>query len=102
MLKAFEAHVPPEVEWWAPDGGLYFWVRLPRGISAGRQSRVFKEAVRANVLYVPGDLCYAQDRSRRIPTNEMRISFGGAQLREIPEGVARLGKVLRKTVRLSK
>lgn len=99
MLKAFQKHVPPEVEWWTPDGGLYFWVRLPRRITAGQNSRVFKEAVRANVLYVPGELCYAQGSSRRIPANEMRVSFGGAKLKDIPEGVARLGKVLSKVLK---
>ncbi len=98
MLKAFEAHMPPEVDWWTPDGGLYFWVRLPRGLAAGQHSRVFKEAVRAGVLYVPGELCYAADPSRRIPVNELRVSFGGARLSEIPEGVARLGRVLKRIV----
>lgn len=99
MLKAFQKHMPPQVDWWTPDGGLYFWVRLPSGVAAGQQSRVFKEAVRANVLYVPGELCYAKSSSRRIPVNEMRISFGGAKLRDIPEGVARLGRVLRKVLK---
>jgi 2-aminoadipate transaminase len=99
MLRAFQQHMPPEVEWWTPDGGLYFWVRLPSGIPVGQPSRVFKDAVRANVLYVPGELCYASQSSRRIPANEMRVSFGGARLADIPEGVARLGKVLRTAVR---
>jgi 2-aminoadipate transaminase len=93
--------MPAEVKWWTPDGGLYFWVRLPRGIATGQHSRVFKDAVRASVLYVPGELCYAKDSARRIATNEMRVSFGGAKLKDIPEGVARLGKVLRKWVRQS-
>ena len=99
MLKAFQEHMPGKVEWWTPDGGLYFWVRLPRGIAAGQNSRVFKAAVRANVLYVPGELCYAPDSSRPIPSNEMRVSFGGATLGDIPEGVKRLGKVLAKIIR---
>jgi 2-aminoadipate transaminase len=99
MLRAFQKHMPPTVEWWTPDGGLYFWVRLPRGLGAGQESRVFKEAVRSGVLYVPGELCYATGSARRIPINEMRISFGGARLQDIPAGVARLGKVLTRVVR---
>jgi len=99
MLKAFRKHMPPEVEWWTPDGGLYFWVRLPHAIPTGQQSRVFREAVKAGVLYVPGELCYAGGARRRIPDNEMRISFGGAKLSDIPEGVARLGRVLSKLLR---
>lgn len=99
MLKAFQKHMPPEVEWWTPDGGLYFWVRLPRGIAAGRRSRVFNKAVLARVLYVPGELCYASDTARPVPSNEMRVSFGGARLQDIPKGVARLGRVLSGIVR---
>lgn len=99
MLKAFQKHMPSEVEWWTPDGGLYFWVRLPRGTAAGQHSRVFKEAVRANVLYVPGELCYASGSKRCVPHNELRVSFGGAKLKDIPEGVARLGSVLHRTLK---
>lgn len=95
MRRAFQKHVPPEVDWWEPEGGLYFWVRMPRATRAGQDSRLFKKAVKANVLYVPGELCYAKDRSRRIPQNELRVSFGGARLKDIPEGVARLGRVVK-------
>jgi 2-aminoadipate transaminase len=102
MLKAFRKHVPSEVEWWTPEGGLYFWVRLPNGLSAGQHSRLFKQAVKAGVLYVPGELCYAPDASRRVPENELRISFGGAKLKDIPEGVARLGRVFRKLLKPSR
>jgi 2-aminoadipate transaminase len=99
MLKAFRKHMPPGVEWWTPDGGLYCWVRLPDAIPTGQQSRVFREAVKEGVLYVPGELCYAGGTRRRIPTHEMRVSFGGAKLTDIPEGVSRLGRVLTKLLR---
>jgi 2-aminoadipate transaminase len=98
MLRAFQRHMPPTVDWWTPDGGLYFWVRLPHGLAAGQRSRVFQAAVQAGVLYVPGELCYADDPTRRIPVNEMRLSFGGARLSDIPEGVRRLGRVLQRIV----
>lgn len=102
MRRAFEKELPPEVEWWVPNGGLYFWVRLPGGLAAGQHSRVFKEAVREKVLYVPGELCYAADASRPVPVNELRVSFGGAKLKDIPEGVARLGRVLRRVLKTSR
>jgi len=50
------------------------------------------------VLYVPGELCYADDPSRRKPDNEMRISFGSASEKNIPKGITRLGRVLKKFV----
>jgi len=73
-------------------------VRLPKGISAGVNSEIFHAALKNDVLYVPGELCYAADSSRRKPANEMRISFGNASMNDIRKGIRRLGAVLRKFI----
>ena len=96
MKLAIEKHFPPAVEWWEPAGGLYFWARLPRNVSTGVKSKVFQTAVKNDVLYVPGELCYADYPTRRKPIHEMRISFGSASEEDIREGIKRLGAVLRK------
>jgi 2-aminoadipate transaminase len=75
---------------------LYFWARLPQHLKSGSASKVFRRALANNVLYVPGDLCYADDPTRRKPDHEMRLSFGGATEVTARKGIARLGKVLRK------
>ena len=94
MKKAMMKYFPAAVEVWEASGGLYFWVRLPEGNPAGGKSKIFREVLKQNVLYVPGELCYAPDSSRPIPTREMRISFGGASIKNIETGIARLGQVL--------
>jgi 2-aminoadipate transaminase len=99
MKSALAEHFPANVEIWESGGGLYFWARLPEGISAGVKSKVFQSALKADVLYVPGELCYADDPSRAKPDNELRISFGSANEENIRKGIARLGKVLKKFVR---
>ena len=98
MKHALAEHFPANVEIWAAGGGLYFWVRLPKGISAGVNSEIFHVSLKNDVLYVPGELCYADDSSRRKPANEMRISFGNASMNDIREGIRRLGAVLRKFI----
>jgi 2-aminoadipate transaminase len=98
MKLALAEHFPANVEIWESGGGLYFWARLPKGISAGVKSRVFQTALKNDVLYVPGELCYADDPSRAKPDNEMRISFGSASGENIRKGIARLGNVLKKFV----
>ena len=98
MKLALAEHFPKSVEIWESGGGLYFWARLPKGISAGVKSNVFQSALKADVLYVPGELCYADDASRAKPDNELRISFGSANEENIRKGIARLGKVLKKFV----
>ena len=96
MKQAIEKHFPPAVEWWEPEGGLYFWARLPRGMKSGAKSALFRAALAKQVLYVPGGLCYANDSTRLKPDHEMRISFGSATEADIRQGIARLGGVLRK------
>jgi len=99
MKLALEKHFPSAVEWWEPEGGLYFWARLPRNISAGMKSKVFQTALKNDVFYVPGELCYADDPARRKTNHEMRISFGNASEADIREGIKRLGAVLNKFVK---
>jgi 2-aminoadipate transaminase len=98
MKRALVEHFPENVEIWESGGGLYFWARLPKGIAAGVNSKVFQAALKQDVLYVPGELCYADDTVRRKPDNEMRLSFGSASDKNIREGIQRLGAVLRKFV----
>ncbi len=95
MKAALEAHLPAGVEWWEPAGGLYFWARLPRTLRSGPKSKVFRSALKHDVLYVPGALCYADDPARPKPDHEMRLSFGGATERDMREGLKRLGAVLK-------
>ncbi len=96
MRKALKKHFPSAVEWWEPDGGLYFWARLPHTLKSGQKSKLFAAALKNNVLYVPGELCYATDPTRPKPNHEMRISYGGATMANIPAGIARLGAVLHR------
>jgi len=94
MCKHLQQHFPPAVQWREPDGGLYFWPRLPHPLKSGPHSRLFREALKKDVLYVPGQLCYTEDPSRPRPNHEMRLSFGAATERNICIGTERLGKVL--------
>lgn len=94
MKAALEEHFPKFVEWQEPDGGLYFWPRLPRRMKTGLRSKIFRQSLAKDVLYVPGELCYAGDPARPKPNHEMRLSFGGASEKLVPEGIRRLGEVL--------
>ncbi len=98
MKQALAEHFPPNVEIWEAGGGLYFWARLPKNVSTGVKSRVFQTALKNDVLYVPGELCYAADPARKTPDHEMRLSFGSASEKNIRKGIKQLGTVLRKLV----
>lgn len=94
MVRAIRDHFPANIAWDEPRGGLYVWARLPRKIKSGAKSKLFQAALAHDVLYVPGELCYASDPTRARPNHEMRLSFGGASLADISRGIERLGQVL--------
>jgi 2-aminoadipate transaminase len=96
MTNAIQSHFPANVAWTEPRGGLYVWATLPSGKTSGVKSRLFRSALDRDVLYVPGELCYAVDPARPKPNRDMRISFGGAADGDIPLGIARLGSILRE------
>ena len=95
MSEAVRAHFPSGIQWGEPRGGLYLWPKLPAGIKSGIKSRLFQTALERDVLYVPGELCYGDDPTRRKPNHELRLSFGSASEAEIRTGIERLGAVLR-------
>ncbi len=99
MRQAMAEHFPANVEIWEAGGGLYFWTRLPKNVFTGMKSNVFQTALKNDVLYVPGEICYADDPSRAKQDHEMRISFGSSSEKNIREGIRRLGAVLKQFVK---
>ena len=95
MIETMRQEFPETVAWNEPEGGLYVWARLPDHRSAGLKSRFFRKALEHEVLYVPGELCYAPDPSRPQPRHELRLSYGSATEAEIREGIRRLGRTWR-------
>jgi len=78
----------------SPRGGLYIWVQLVPPIHTGLRSRFFRRALDAGVLYVPGELCFCRDPSRRAPQNTLRLSFGAPSAEQIRRGIRMLAQAL--------
>ncbi len=58
--------------WERPAGGLVIWLRGPAGMHLGMESDFCARCIAAGVLYVPGDLCFAEG----VPKNCARLAFG--------------------------
>lgn len=87
MAAALREHLPEGCDWQEPQGGMFFWIRLPEGLDA---MALLPTAVEANIAYVPGAAFYAQNPDPRT----LRLSFVTLTPDRIREGVAILGKVL--------
>ncbi|MGH2450847.1 MAG: aminotransferase class I/II-fold pyridoxal phosphate-dependent enzyme [Candidatus Limnocylindria bacterium] len=71
------------VSWNDPEGGFYFWVRLPSQVSA---RRLLEVALEEGVAFVPGD-AFAIEADHR---SALRFSVSAPTPERIDEGVRRL------------
>ena len=91
MLEALGREMPEGVSWTRPEGGLFLWVRLPEGMDAGAMLKVALEE--EGVAYVPGQPFHADGSGR----NTLRLNFSYPSEAQITEGIARLGRIVRRS-----
>ncbi len=89
MLASLEKYFPSEARWTHPDGGLFLWVELPQTVSG---EELLEDALKEKVAFVPGAPFYARDPQ----SNFIRLNFSNRPADVIEEGVARIGKVLKR------
>ena len=89
MLKSLSTHMPTNVTWTKPEGGMFVFITLPSHIDGAELLRRSIEELR--VAFVPGAAFYP-DRSGR---NTIRLSFSLNDPPVIDEGLKRLGKLLK-------
>ncbi len=80
MTRALETHCPASVEWRAPLGGFYFWLRLPDGVDV---NRLFDECLTESVLFLKGHDFFC-DETRY---NSLRLSLSFESPERISSGV---------------
>jgi 2-aminoadipate transaminase len=91
MLAALKAHMPQEVRWNEPDGGMFLWLQLPAHINT---LPLLDKAVARNVAFVPGAAFYADAPEH----NTLRLSFVTASVEQINTGVAALAQVIQEVI----
>jgi DNA-binding transcriptional MocR family regulator len=89
LLTALQRHMPADVAWTRPGGGLFAWATLPERIDAASLlQRALKEA---NVAFVPGGAFFFDGRGR----NTLRLSYSLPGEVEIDRGIAALARLVR-------
>lgn len=93
MLKALETYMPDEegVSWTKPEGGLFVWMRLPKGIDT---AKMLQSAIEHKVAYVPGAAAFVDGGGQ----NTMRLSFSLGTPETIDEGIRRLSVVVAEAI----
>lgn len=89
MLAALTEHMPAGVDWTRPEGGMFVWITLPKGMNGA--DLLAKSLKTQRVAFVPGSAFFADGSG----TNTIRLSFSRADEATIGEGIKRLGALLR-------
>ncbi len=79
------------VTWNTPEGGMFLWARLPRGMDA---VALLPKAVEKGVAFVPGLAFFADHPDPR----SLRLSFVTPSVPEIERGVAALAAAVRESM----
>ncbi len=91
MLETMDELLPAEVRWTRPQGGMFLWVMLPKGLDA---AEVLRLAIERKVAFVPGAPFHPNGGGE----NTMRINFSYSSPETIREGITRLAGVLREVL----
>ena len=98
MLAALERAMPhgdgdddSRMTWNRPEGGMFLWARLPKGMDA---VELLPKAVEKGVAFVPGLAFYADAADPR----NLRLSFVTPSVPEIERGVAALAAAVRENM----
>ncbi|NOK65950.1 MAG: DNA-binding transcriptional regulator, MocR family, contains an aminotransferase domain [Chloroflexi bacterium AL-N10] len=92
MLGALESHMPDDVRWTHPEGGMFLWLTLPEGLDS---AVLLQQAIVRNVAFVPGTAFFANGGG----INTLRLNFSHPTPDRIEEGIRRLAEVVNEGVR---
>lgn len=87
MVSSIKEHLPSDATHTNPEGGMFLWLTLPKGMSS---MRLFNLAIEAKVAFVPGSPFYVN----RYDTETLRLNFSCVDEATIAEGIKRLGKAV--------
>jgi DNA-binding transcriptional MocR family regulator len=88
LLAALDRYMPAGVRWTHPQGGLFVWMTLPKGVdTAALLQRSLKDA---GVAFVPGGAFFYDSRGR----NTLRLSYSLPGETDIDRGIAGLARLI--------
>lgn len=72
-----------------PDGGLYFWITLPKGLSA---MELYNDCRSEGLVLIPSEVFFELDHKNK--DRSLRLSFAASSMEEIRQGMDILEKCL--------
>jgi len=80
MQKALKKYMPETVTWTEPQGGFYFWLKLPQHMNA---TEILKESVEKGAVFVTGKTFDPEAKHN----NYIRLAFSNMNKKDIDKGI---------------
>jgi 2-aminoadipate transaminase len=91
MLSSLEKHMPKEVKWSKPTGGMFLWLTLPEKIDT---KDIFMTAIEHNVAYVIGRPFHCDHSGG----NTMRLNYSFPSVEQIETGIKHLSEAIKEVL----
>jgi len=88
MLEGMDEFMPEGVTWMKPEGGMFLWVTLPRGLES---PTLLEKTLEKKVAFVSGRAFYPDPRDG---FGALGLNFSHPADDQITEGLRRLGSVI--------
>ena len=88
MLAALEEHMPDEIEWSRPTGGMFIWLTFPERIDT---KEIFNTVIEHNVAYVIGHPFHCDGSG----ANTLRLNYSFPAIEKIGAGIERLAAAIK-------
>ncbi len=88
MLAALQEHMPKDVSWSQPEGGMFVWLTLPAGMDGAEL--LGRALSTQKIAFVPGQAFHADGSG----ANTLRLSFSCSKADEIYTGIQKLAQVI--------
>lgn len=93
MIQALEKHMPKEVKFTRPDGGLFLWCTLPEGVSL---DDFMKQAIAQKVFVVTGKAFNCDESA---DSDSFRLNYSMPSDQEIDRGIKIIGDIISELIK---
>ena len=88
MITALEKYMPKEVKFTRPEGGLFLWCTLPKGVNL---SDFMKKSIEQKVFVVTGKAFNCDESA---DSDSFRLNYSMPSDEEIDKGIKILGEII--------
>ena len=91
MQKALKKYMPGTVTWTEPQGGFYFWLKLPQHMNA---TEILKDSVEKGAVFVTGKTFDPEAKHN----NYIRLAFSNMNKKDIDKGIQILSNAIKNNM----